>query len=58
MLTYNYVNIERLAQRVVDDMDIEELRQYVYDDLINVMENAPECFVANAAEYMDMKDIP
>jgi hypothetical protein len=33
-MEYNEENIEKVAQQIVDDMSLDDLVEYVYDDLV------------------------
>ena len=36
-MKYTEENVDKVAQKIVDDMPIDELMSYVYDDLYSVM---------------------
>ena len=40
-------NIMAVAQKIVDDMDLDDLMSYVYDDLVAIMDKDEELFNAN-----------
>lgn len=47
MLKYTQENIEKIAGEIVDAMEIDDLCQYVYDDLVALMENCRDTFELN-----------
>lgn len=44
---YNDDNIDLMAQKIVDDMDLGDLLAYVKDDLVSLMEKDEEMFHIN-----------
>lgn len=40
-------NIMAVAQKIVDDMDLDDLMSYVYDDLVVIMDKDEELFHCN-----------
>ncbi len=40
-------NIELVAQKILDDMDFDDLKNYVYDDLVCIMGKDEELFYLN-----------
>ncbi len=36
-MEYTDENVDKVAQKIVDDMPLDELMSYVYDDLVAVM---------------------
>ncbi len=40
-------NIMAVAQKIVEDMDLDDLMSYVYDDLVAIMDKDEELFNAN-----------
>ena len=54
-MQYTNDNIEKVAQKIVDDMDIDDLMSYVYDDLVAIMDKEEELFHCNV-EDLDMEE--
>jgi hypothetical protein len=46
-MNYTDDNIEKVAQKIVDDMDLDDLMNYVYDDLVAIMDKDEELFHCN-----------
>ena len=46
-------NCEAVAWEIVDAMELDDLRQYVADDLYDLMNNDQECFNFNVASLGD-----
>ena len=46
-MNYTDENIIEVAQRIVEDMDLDDLITYVYDDLVALFEKDEELFNAN-----------
>ena len=46
-MEYTQENIEKVAQKIVDDMDLDDLMSYVYDDLCAIMDKDEELFHIN-----------
>ena len=46
-MQYTDDNIELVAQKLVDDMDLDDLKSYVYDDLRAIMDKDEELFHVN-----------
>ncbi len=46
-MNYTDENIIEVAQRIVEDMDLDDLISYVYDDLVALFEKDEELFNAN-----------
>lgn len=44
-------NCEKLANIVVDSMSMDELRQFVFDDVYNIMLEDDEAYHANLEHY-------
>jgi hypothetical protein len=44
-------NVELVAQKIVDDMDLDDLMSYVYDDLCAIMDKDEELFHANVEHF-------
>lgn len=40
-------NIMAVAQKIVDDMDLDDLMSYVYDDIVAIMDKDEELFHYN-----------
>lgn len=47
-------NIMAVAQKIVDDMDLDDLMSYVYDDLVAIMDKDEELFHCNV-DYLQME---
>jgi len=54
-MNYTDDNIEKVAQKIVDDMDLDDLMNYVYDDLVAIMDKDEELFYYNV-EHFDMEE--
>lgn len=50
-------NIEVVAVHIVENMNKEELKQYVFEDLCGLMIGAQECFEANVTEFKRSRDV-
>lgn len=46
-MNYTDDNIMTVAQKIVDDMDLDDLMSYVYDDLVAIMDKDEELFHCN-----------
>ena len=46
-MNYTDENIMAVAQKIVNDMDPDDLMSYVYDDLIAIMDKDEELFHCN-----------
>ena len=44
-------NIMAVAQKIVDDMDLDDLMSYVYDDLVAIMDKDEELFHCNVEQF-------
>lgn len=44
-------NIELVAIHIVENMNEEELKQYVFEDLCGLMLGAKECFEENVTQF-------
>ena len=44
-------NCEKLANTIVDSMSMDELRQFVFDDVYNIMLEDNEVYQANLEHY-------
>jgi len=51
-MNYTDDNIELVAQKIVDDMDIDDLMSYVYDDLVAIMDKDEELFHVNVENFI------
>ena len=51
-MEYTEENIDKVAQKMVDDMGLDDLMAYVYDDVYALMVKDEEAFHINA-EYFD-----
>ena len=52
-MEYTDENVMAVAQKIVDDMDLDDLMEYVYDDLVAIMDKDEELFKGNV-EYFDL----
>ena len=50
-MKYTDDNVELVAQKIVDDMDLDDLMSYVYDDLVAIMDKDEELFHINAEHF-------
>ena len=50
-MEYNNTNIEKIAWRIVEDMSIKDLEQFVYEEMIHVLEQDEEVFDNNVKIY-------
>ena len=50
-MKYTVLNVELLAQDIVEDMSIKDLMTYVFDDLYDNMINDEELFRENVKSY-------
>ena len=53
-MEYTEENIDKVAQKMVDDMGLDDLMTYVYDDVYALMVKDEEAFHINA-EYFDLE---
>ena len=44
-MEYNEENIEKVAQHIVDDMSLDDLMRYVYDDLVELFWKSDAHFI-------------
>ena len=44
-------NIMAVAQKIVNDMDLDDLMSYVYDDLVAIMDKDEELFHCNVDDF-------
>ena len=54
-MDYTEENVMSVAQKIVDDMDLDDLMSYVYDDLVEIMDKDEELFHCNV-EHLDMEE--
>lgn len=52
-MEYTQENIEKVAQKIVDDMDLDDLMSYVYDDLCAIMDKDEELFHINVESFVE-----
>jgi len=52
-MNYTDDNIELVSQKIVDDMDLDDLMSYVYDDLCAIMDKDEELFHANVENFIE-----
>ena len=50
-MNYTDDNIMTVAQKIVDDMDLDDLMSYVYDDLVAIMDKDEELFRCNVDSF-------
>ena len=50
-MNYTDDNIDLVAQKIVDDMDLDDLMSYVYDDLVAIMDKDEELFHCNVENF-------
>ena len=50
-MNYTDDNIMTVAQKIVDDMDLDDLMSYVYDDLVAIMDKDQELFHCNVDHF-------
>ena len=50
-MNYTDENIELVAQKIVDNMDLDDLMNYVYDDLVAIMDKDEELFYVNVEHF-------
>lgn len=53
MMEYTDDNVMVVAQKIVDDMDLDDLMSYVYDNLCAIMNKDEELFNVNV-EHFDL----
>jgi len=54
-MNYTDENVMVVAQKIVDDMDLDDLMSYVYDDLCAIMDKDEELFNCNV-EHFDLDE--
>lgn len=52
-MEYTQENIDKVAQKIVDDMDLDDLMSYVYDDLCATMNKDEELFHINVESFVE-----
>ena len=50
-MKYTEDNIQELAQEIIDNMDLNDLMSYVYDDLCAIMDKDEELFYCNIEHF-------
>ena len=50
-MNYTDENVMVVAQKIVDDMDLDDLMSYVYDDLCAIMDKDEELFNSNVEDF-------
>ena len=50
-MNYTDENVMVVAQKIVDDMDLDDLMSYVYDDLCAIMDKDEELFNSNVDHF-------
>ena len=50
-MNYTEENVISVAQKIVDDMDLDDLMNYVYDDLVAIMDKDEELFNCNVEHF-------
>jgi hypothetical protein len=53
MMEYTDDNVIVVAQKIVDDMDLDDLMSYVYDDLCAIMDKDEELFNSNVDYFCE-----
>ncbi len=52
-MDYTDENVMSVAQKIVDDMDLDDLMSYVYDDLVEIMDKDEELFHCNVEHFFN-----
>jgi len=52
-MEYTDDNVMIVAQKIVDDMDLDDLMSYVYDDLCAIMDKDEELFNVNVEHFYE-----
>ena len=50
-------NIEIVAVHIIENMNKEELKQYVFEDLCGLMIESQECFEENVTQFKRSRDV-
>ena len=50
-MEYTDENVIAVAQKIVDDMDLDDLMTYVHDDLCAIMDKDEELFHVNVEHF-------
>ena len=50
-MEYTKENIEKVAEQIVDGLDLKDLCRYVYDDLYAIMDKDEEMFYINVESF-------
>lgn len=56
-MKYTHENIEKVAEEIVESMELDDLCTYVYEDLIYLMEGCEDTFQLNV-ESLDWNENP
>ena len=51
IMNYTDENVMAVAQKIVDDMDLDDLMAHVYDDLCSIMDKDEELFHCNLEHF-------
>ena len=54
-MNYTDENVMAVAQKIVDDMGLDDLMAYVYDDLCSIMDKDEELFHCNL-EHLNLDE--
>jgi len=52
-MEYTDENVIAVAQKIVDDMGLDDLMTYVYDDLCAIMDKDEELFHVNVEHFFE-----
>ncbi len=55
IMNYTDENVMAVAQKIVDDMGLDDLMAYVYDDLCSIMDKDEELFHCNL-EHLNLDE--
>ena len=55
IMNYTDENVMAVAQKMVDDMGLDDLMAYVYDDLCSIMDKDEELFHCNL-EHLNLDE--
>ena len=50
-MNYTDDNIMVVAQKIVDDMDLDDLMNYFYDELVDIIDKDEELFHSNVDHF-------